>query len=241
MNASGYRVGRISVSELRALSAYRGLNGWSLCPAGPGETWLRVPFSDEEIFRKLPLIGRWTSDAVGLLVRDGRRVPENILPDAGWQLLSTYITVTMPLRTAPGMSPPTIEFQLEADESDRPATGVLCQMEVFATWVETAFAPRLECLRFACCEDGRAFVIGVPLPAIPGAGIHQLGKLWLPCGYRLPDHLWQELVEETLSLGNSRIAIVQPDGSHEDLESENLVSANRAAVRATMRGEHSII
>jgi hypothetical protein len=237
---SEYRVGRISAAELHALAACRGLDGWSLCPVGPEEYWLRVPLGDEEIFRKLPMLGRWISDAAGALVRDGRRVPEVILPEDGWQSLSIILTVNPPVRTSLGMPPPAISFHLEMDSSDRPAGAVLCRIKVFAEWAETAFAPRLECLRFASCEDGRAFVTGMPLPAVPGMGFHQLGRLWLPCGYRLPDHVWVELLEEMMGLGRNRMAMIHPDGSHEELDDENLVSATRAAVRVTVRENHSI-
>lgn len=234
MNALGQRIGRIAASELHALAGLRGQQGWSLCPSGEEGYWLRVPLEDEEIFRKLPLLGRWTSDAGGTLVRDGRRVPEAMLPDDGWKPLSAYLTVMPPLRTTLGMPPPAVTFQLQTDDSDHPATAVICQTEIFAAWAETAFSPRLECLRFACCADGRAFVTGRALPAVPGAGFHQLGKLWLPCGYRLPDFVWAELLEELLGLGRNRMAIFHPDGSHEELDEENLVPVTRAAIRTTL-------
>lgn len=197
---------------------------------------MRVPPEDEGIFRILPLIGRWTSDAAGTLVRDGRRVPDAVLPDDGWQALSAYLSVTPPLRNTSGMPPQAIGFHLETDDCYHPAAAMLCLAETFAGWAETAFSPRLECLRFACCEDGRTFVTGMPLPAIPGAGFHKLGRLWLPCGYRLPDHVWAGLLEEMLGLGRNRVAILHPDGSHEELDEENLVPATRAAIRITARG-----
>lgn len=233
MTATEHRVGRIAATDLGSLASYRGLAGWSLCAAGPEEFWLRVPPADGEIFRKLPLLGRWSADAAGLLVREGRRVPEAVLPADGWLAVAAFLTVTPPVRSAPGMPPPAVAFHLEMDDADHPAAALLCRMGIFAAWAETAFAPRLECLRFACCEDGRAFVAGLPLPAIPGAGVHLLGRLWLPCGYRLPDHAWPELIEELLGLGRNRMAILHADGSHEELDGENLVPATRAAVRRT--------
>ena len=235
MTTTEHRVGRIAAKDLGALAAYRGLAGWSLLADGPEEFWLRVPVADEAVFRNLPLLGRWAADAAGVLVREGRRVPEAVLPDAGWQPAASLLTIYPPLRSAPGMPPPAVAFQLEADDAGHPAEALLCPLEIFANWVESAFSSRLECLRFACCEDGRAFVAGLPLPPIPGAGFHRLGRLWLPCGYRLPDHAWTELIEELLGLGSNRVAILHPDGSHEELDGENLVPATRASVRATNR------
>lgn len=233
VTATEHRVGRIAATDLGSLASYRGFAGWSLCAAGADEFWLRVPVEDEEIFRKLPLLGRWSADAAGLLVREGRRVPEAVLPANDWQTVAAFLTVMPPLRGAPGMPPPAVAYHLEMDDADHPAAALLCRMEALAAWAETAFAQRLECLRFACCEDGRTFVAGLPLPAIPGAGFHLLGRLWLPCGYRLPDHAWPELIEELLGLGSNRLAILHPDGSHEELDEENQVPATRAAVRST--------
>ena len=233
MTALGHRVGRIHARDLGALAAYRGLPGWSLRPDTNGISWLKVPTGDEENFRKLPLLGRWTSDASGKLTREGKSVPEALLPDDGWQPLATMLPVAPPPRGAPGMPPPAVGFRLETDDAGHPAAALLCRREDFAAWASTAFAPRIECLRFACCEDGRAFVVGTPLPSLPGAGFHCIGRLWLPCGWRLPDHTWPELLEETLGLGRNRMCLLHPDGSHEELDEENLIPATRAAVRST--------
>lgn len=241
LNAITHRVGRIAATDIGALAIHRGLAGWSLCPADSEAFWLRVPVEDEEIFRRLPLLGRWSADAHGTLVREGRRIPEAMLPAEGWQAVSTFLSIEPPRRSAPGMPPPAVAFRLQVESEDHPAAALLCGGDIFAAWVETAFAQRLDCLRFACCEDGRVFVAGLPLPAIPGAGFHQLGRLWLPCGYGLPEHVWPELIEELLVLGRNRMAILHPDGSHEELDEENLVPSSRAAVRRSMSASQTIL
>lgn len=236
MSATEYRVGRLAATDLLSLAAFRAREGWLLCPDGAGHFWLKAPAADEESFRKLPLTGRWTGDREGRLIRDGGRVPEALLPAEGWRPVATELGVTPAPRGLPGMPPPAVRFRLERDEADLPAAALICRREIFSQWAETAFAPRLDSLRFACCEDGRAFVTGDPLPPLPGAGFHRLGRLWLPCGYRLPDHVWPELLEEVLGLGRNRLTILHPDGRHEELDEENLAPATRAAVRITERG-----
>jgi hypothetical protein len=228
-----HRVGKLDAKDLAALAGHRGLAGWSLCPDGTGGYWLKVPAGDEEVFRTLPLLGRWTADAAGKLVREGHRVAEALLPAAGWQALASYLPLSPPFRGAPGMPPPAVAFRLVPDHAGHPAAALLGRLDAFAAWTETAFAPRLERLRFACCEDGRAFIEGTPLPPLPGTGYHRHGRLWLPCGWRLPDHAWPELLEEVLGLGRNRMSLLHPDGGHEDLDEENLVPAARAAVRST--------
>lgn len=233
MSDTEVRVGKIGVGDLAVLAGFRALPGWELRPETAAIYWLRLPAEDDALFRKLPLLGRWTADADGRLVRLGQRVPEAVLPTDGWQSLAALLPPAPPRRGTPGMPPAPVGFRLETDDLEHPAAALLCRWEVFAAWAETAFAARLEVLRFACCADGRAFVIGSPQPAIPGTGYHRAGRLWLPCGWRLPDHTWQELVEELLRLGRNRMSILHPDGSHEELDEGNLVAADRTAVRRT--------
>ncbi len=233
MTTMVHRVGQIAARDLGALSAFRSLPSWTLRPDGDDVYWLKVTLSDEEIFRKLPLLGRWIADADGKLTREGNRVPEALLPLDGWQSLATLLPIAPPQRSSPGMPPPAVGFHLEPDDAGHPASALLCRFEDFAAWASTALSPRIECLRFACCEDGRVIVAGAPLPPLPGAGFHRVGRLWLPCGWQLPDHVWPELLEEILGLGRNRMSLLHPDGSHEDLDEENLIPASRPAVRSS--------
>lgn len=233
VNDTDDRVGRIAAGDLAVLAVHRARAEWQLCPAPAEAYWLRVPAADDAIFRKLPLLGRWTADAGGRLVRLGGRVPEAVLPAEGWQALAALLPVGPPCRTRPGLPPVPIGFCLEPAADEQPATALLCRWEHFAAWAETAFADRLEALRFACCDDGRTLVAGTPPPAIPGTGYHRAGRLFLPCGWRLPDSVWPELLEDLLRLGTNRISMLHPDGSHEDIDEENLVPARRAAIRST--------
>jgi len=156
-----------------------------------------------------------------------------LLPDHGWQAIAVRLPVAPPQRGAPGMPPVPIGFQLEPSGEDLPATAILCRWEDFSAWAARAFAPRLQCLRFARSDDGRTFVCGDPLPPIPGQGFYPLSRLWFPCGQRLPDHLWPELLVELLGLGSNRFTLIHADGSHEEMDEENLIAATRAAVRAS--------
>lgn len=237
MSSTEHRIGKLAAGDLESLAGFRARAGWMLRLDESGGYWLRVPAGDDEDFRKLPLLGRWTGLPGGKIIREGRQVPEAILPSEGWQALDGFFPLAPPPRGIPGMPPAAVGFHLEKDDADLPAGALLCDWEAFATWAETCFAPRLEKLRFACSGDGRAFVTGHPLPPLRGDSFHALGRLWLPAGYRLPDHAWPELLEELLGLGKNRIAILHPDGSHEEMDEENLIPASRAAVRASMAEE----
>lgn len=233
LSAIEQRIGRIATADLGVLAPFRDRAGWALRDDGNGFHWLRVPATDEELFRKLPLSGRWTLDSDHRLTRDGRLVAEALLPTDGWQPVAAMLPIMPPQRGAPGMPPPAVSFRLEADTGMHPAGALLCRLADFATWADSALAPRFAGLRFATAADGRVFVSGHPLPAIAGASFYRSGRLWLPCGWKLPDHAWPELLESVLKLGRNRLALLHPDGSHEELDEENLVPATRAAVRMT--------
>ncbi|BCU77124.1 hypothetical protein [Luteolibacter sp. LG18] len=230
---SGARfIGLIAATDLQSLASWRAV-GWDLCAAAADRWWLRVPQDDEAVFMKLPLAGRWHEDADGLMTRLGKRVPEQTAPATGWVPLATLLPVGPPRRGAVAMPPVPVAWSLEADDADRPAEALMCRWPDFMAWALAAFAPRLECLSFARCDDDRVFVTGHPLPPVRGQGYHRAGRLWLPGGHRLPSHVWPELLEERLRLGTSRFALLHPDGSHEEMAEENFVRASRAAVRLT--------
>jgi hypothetical protein len=235
LSAIEQRIGRIATADLGVLAAFRDRTGWALRDedSGSGFHWLRVPATDEDLFRKLPLVGRWSMDSEYRLTRDGRLVAEALLPTDGWQSLAAMIAVMPPGRGAPGMPPPAVSFRLVPDGEMQQAGALLCRLTDFAAWADSALAPRFAGLRFAATDDGRVFVSGHPLPAIAGASFYRNGRLWLPCGWKLPDHTWPELLESVLKLGRNRLALLHPDGSHEELDEENLVPATRAAVRTT--------
>lgn len=230
---SGLRfIGLIAADDLHALAPWRAA-GWELCPAGEDRFWLRIPVEDEVTFTRLPLIGRWRAGPDGIMTRLGKRVPEQEAPVGGWSPLATLLPIGPPRRGAVGMPPLPASWTLESDHADQPAGALMCRWPDFMAWALEAFAPRLECLEFARCDDDRVFVTGQPLPPVRGQGYHRAGRLWLPGGSRLPDHLWPELLEERLRLGTSRLALLYPDGSHEEMAEENFVRASRVAVRLT--------
>ncbi|HEY1120579.1 MAG TPA: hypothetical protein VGE67_03230 [Haloferula sp.] len=240
MSTIEQRIGRIATADLGVLAAFRDRTGWALRDEGNGSGfhWLRVPATDEDQFRLLPLTGRWSVDSEHRLTRDGRLVAEALLPTDGWQSLVAILAVTPPLRGMPGMPPPAVPFQLEPDTGIQAASAILCHLTDFVIWADGALAPRFAGIRFAAARDGRAFVAGHPLPAIAGASFYKVGRLWMPCGWMLPDHAWPELLESVLKLGRNRLALLHPDGSHEELDEENLVPATRAAVRTTANMNH---
>jgi len=233
-------VGLIESADLPILAPHRAATGWEMLAADRSRFWLRVPTADADDFSRLPLSGRWSADGAGQLVRLGKRVPDQIVPMQGWQPVAVFLPVGLPARGSVGMPPAAVAFRLEQHGQEPPTGALMCRWTDFAAWATDAFAPRLNHLRFACCDDGRVFVTGQPLPPVRGGGFYQIGRLWLPCGWCLPDHVWPELVEELLRLGTSRLALLHADGSYEELPEENFVAASRVAVRLSARDPLSI-
>ncbi|MDB6079603.1 MAG: hypothetical protein JWO82_3350 [Akkermansiaceae bacterium] len=233
-SSTEHLVGKLAAADLPALAPFRAHPQWLLrADVDTAFFWLKVPPADAELFATLPLHGRWTATPDHRLIRTGRRVPEALLPDDGWSALDAHLPLGVPLRGAPGMPPSPVPFQLIPATAETPATALLARLEDLAAWADTALAARLAPLHFAASADGRVFITGEPLPAIPGTAFHPRGRLFLPAGFDLPAHVWPALLEEGLGLGASRLAILHPNGTHEEMDRENLIPATRAAIRAT--------
>ncbi len=225
-------IGLIAAQDLGMLAAYRS-SGWEICPADGDRFWLRVPVSDLVTFARLPLYGRWMEGPGGRLTRPGHQVPDRVLPASGWCELAKRMPIGFPACGAPGMPAAPIAIALEAGDPGIETEALLCRWTDFAGWVEHAFSIRTGGLKFARCDDERVFVIGRPLPPLRGSGFHRTGRLLIPGGHRLPDHLWPELLEELLDPGGIGLTMIHPDGSHEILEEAHLVPVTRSAVRLT--------
>ena len=228
---ASWLVGRIAVNDLRSLAVHRARSGWACRDAGDASMWLRVPSADEERFARLPLLGRWRCDDDGAMVAFGKSVPEVNLPEGEWKAVSEVLGFLFPDKTAPGIPPLPVGFELVASDEVREVDALIGDWNDFYRWSERVLEPRVTCLMFAMERGGRVMVVGSPLPAISGAGFYKVGRLWLPCGFGLPAYVWPDLVERVLGAGQGLFAVLCKDGCHELLSEAAFVAGSRAAVR----------
>ena len=232
-HAGAWLVGLIGEGDLPTLAPHRARAGWECAGADEGRLWLRLPVADEEVFARLPMLGRWTSDTGNTLTRLGRKVPDRRMPDSGWKPLAAWLGLLFPAKSAPGMSPFPIGFGLVDSDVFREAGALLARWGCFESWAEQVLSPRLGCLRFALDDAGRVLVTGDPLPAVDGTPYWKCGRLWLPAGKDLPDWVWPELVEEAFKLPEGCSALLDEAGGHSVIPDEAFVKASRTAVRVS--------
>jgi hypothetical protein len=235
MNAAPSWVGCVDASESDALAALRLRPGLEVAPLA-NTLWLRGPSIDEDLdlaLRKIPSLRRFALQADGQLIADGARVPEGYLPALRWQLLRDWLPLALPASLGGGAVTNRVAVRLVRSVAELPANALLTGIRVWHDWAEQAPAIRLRPLRFAAAGDGRVWVEGTPLPALPGARFHRSDGVAIPCGWKVEPHFGTAVLRRWLALAEDDTAFAQPDGKWETLKAEQFVPAMRSAVRLT--------
>ena len=226
---------RLTRADLPALAPHRARVGWLLCEDDDA-LWLRCPENDAANAAAVPCLERLRDDSRGLLVPLNREVPVARAPAGPWLPLTEWLPLLPPPARMPGKVESRAEARLIRSSVPREQEAILIDIASLARWAEDAPRVRLERLRFAAAEDGRAFVRGTPPPPVPGAAYYFLGDLALPCGWDFADHLLPAWVEKSLALPRGASAIFHPDGRVEQIDSESFLPLTLGAARRTATG-----
>lgn len=222
-------------ADATTLGPYRTRAGWELC-AMEESIWIRCPESALEECANLPCRGRYRSDNSGRLTPLDATVPVMMAPGEEWQPLIESILILPVASRMPGTPRERVELSLVRSERETTADALLLSLEELAVWVEQAPRVRLDRLRFAAAPDGRALVIGTPLPPVPGTPHYLCGALALPCGWGFAPHLWPAWVDKSLSLPSGAMALIHENARIEVVGQEGLSPLTLAAIRCTQHG-----
>jgi len=222
--------------------------GRSFAPAGAlrlhlgleaGQTathcWLRGAALDEALARELPQIPgahRFEVLPSGELIPHGKRVPRGRLPEILWLPLANLWPFQPQLAATPAGLPEPLPFLLRPAESERPANALVLLFADLAAWVETASRVRLNRLEWTLCGDGRALVLGEPLPPLAGQFYYETQRVLTPCGWEWSPVAEPALVAETLQLRPQEYALCGPEPSLERIPPGAFVQLSRSGVRA---------
>jgi hypothetical protein len=127
-----------------------------------------------------------------------------------------------------------VPLRLERAHEERPATLLLTTLAAWSAYATSAPAARLRPLRFAVAADGRAIVVGAPLPPIPGRRFAERDGIAVPCGFAWDPPVEPAVLREVLQLDAGDLALLDESGACEHIESAHFARASRAAVRATV-------
>lgn len=196
--------------------------------------WLRAPAGVEGIDRLLLAIDgeRFQTRDGDLLVPCGKRMPSERLPRLRWQPLAEWSTIALPVAALPGQPSRRVRLQLVRGGDARRPSGLITGCDRWLAYASTAAEVRLKPLAFALSQDRRVFVLGWPLPPVPGQPYVVDAGIATPCGWSLSPNVGSDAIRKLLSLDEGDVALFAADGSFERIAAEHFVKAGRGAARA---------
>lgn len=152
------------------------------------EIWLRGIFAEEmpaAPWQFLPALHTWRLSEEEWLFCPGDSTPEMHLPDLDWEPAAQHFLVEFPLPGLGGMLPAREPVKVVASTSMQEAQALLLSLSALIDWAEQTPDFRWQGLSFAASAEGRAIVIGHPLPPLLGIACWLSEPLILPCGFQV--------------------------------------------------------
>ena len=197
--------------------------------------WIKV--ADEEINHKLisrlPVIKSFYMDEFGRLFRLGHLTPEGVCGINEWVPIKNFIVPEVAVAAMPGSHFDKIKIKLAPHPYPQESSALEVSLKNWKQYAEHAPETRLSYLSFAVSENGNVFIIGKPLPPIPGNEYWKNHDIYLPSGYNFELPLISEFINKELNAGNDSVIVLQKDNSFQKIDKSYFVPARRSAIRLT--------
>ncbi len=241
MSSGAKWVACLEARDAESLAELRLIPGLEIATAAH-VIWLRGPDWDEALgaaLRKIPGLRQFEALPNGSLLPRGARVPDGRLPELRWSPLRANVPVRLPAPAPSGAgNPAPVRLSLIRTDVEMPANALLTETLAWLDWTAQAPQIRLRPLRFAAASDGRVWVEGAPVPAIPGQRFHVRDSIATPCGWTWSPALEAAALARWLSLAADDRALAAEDGRWEIIKVEQFVPATRSAARLTAQELH---
>lgn len=198
--------------------------------------WLRGPAWSEPLrlaLRGISGLERFELLPRGRLLAEGTRVPRGRLPELRWLALQRWFPVTLPTVHGLSTAPLPAALRLVRSLEELPAGGLLAELSAWLEFATGAAEIRLHPLRFAAARDGRVWIEGKPLPALPGRRFSIREGVAIPGGFQHSPALSFAAIRRRLGLAEGDVALAAESGEWEIIKAEQFVPVTRSAVRAT--------
>jgi hypothetical protein len=179
----------------------------------------------------LPAICTYELDEQGNLFPPGKLTPVVRLKKLSWVPISEFIQVALPTSAMPGQLSRKYRIKLVPSGKVMPGEALLTSLPVWKRYADTAPEVRLKALRFALSANGRALIMGTPLPSIPGKEYWLQDSLLLPAGYDVEIPLISGLIAKKINPENDSFLLFHEDSRWEKISKPYFVPATRSAVR----------
>lgn len=229
---------QLAATDATSLAPHRTKAGWDVSVVEDC-IWLRCPDQALVECASLPCLGRYRSSPAGQLIPLQATLPVMNSPAGPWQPLREFISIPPTPAGMPGRTRDKIRVRLVRSDRVAPAEALLLPVTELAAWTGQASRLRMEKLRFAASPDGRAFVIGHPLPPVPGVPYYKIENLALPCGWDFAPSIWRGWVKEVLAVPTDGLALVHEDARIEIIGAEGFTPLTLAAMRRTLAQQTS--
>jgi MoxR-vWA-beta-propeller ternary system domain bpX2 len=200
------------------------------------QIWLRgiaVAQANEAVFLSLPATARYFLGEDHLIFSPGGVTPVAYLPKLSWQPIATYIVPEMPVAAYGGVVEDAFQVKLVVSDAPQAVVALRCDLAQLQAWADSAAEIRIHAMRFAVADDGRALVVGDPLPTIPGEAFWECGGLLLPAGRKLEFAVLASAIRQQLDPDGAHLLLFQADGGFERIPQTNMIQATRSGIRQT--------
>jgi hypothetical protein len=204
--------------------------------------WLRGQRCDEVLGRRLallPALGRYDWLLPAQIRLRGRRIPAGDMPRIAWQPLGDWLQIAIPTPAMPASPPEPVALTLIRSTDERDPGLLLTLLDELIRFSATAAAMRLAPLQFAVNEAGLAYVLGQPLPPVPGCRFVLHGRVAVPAGCGWAPAVADDVLARCLGATGGALVAWNEDGTITRLLDEQFVPMSRSALRATLRATQS--
>jgi hypothetical protein len=235
MSANPSWVATLDAPDLSVLAPLRLVSGLDVALLPP-VLWLRGPDWNEPLalaLRKIPGLRRWTVLDGDRLLPEGARVPTGRLPALVWRPLRESLALVLPPAVRAGADASPAALSLVRSTAEQPANALLTGSPAWRDFATTAAEIRLRSLRFAAAHDGRVWIEGTPVPALPGQRYYLQAGVAVPCGWSWSPPVEIAVLRRWLGLADGDTALADVRGQWEIVKAEQFVPASRQAARLT--------
>lgn len=184
------------------------------------------------LLQQLPVQKTFFIDGYNRLFIPNTLTPVAMLEISEWVSIKAFVALEIPIAIMPVRLQSTINVNIVSSMNERNADALLTSLDVWKAYAMQAPLIRLQQLMFAVSENADVFIIGSPLPPIPGKAYWIKNKVALPCGFDLEWTFLADAIEKKFTTGGELILFAE-NGEWQKIPDSYFVKATRSAVRLT--------